>query len=186
MSAVSQQRTASAKATAPEADNAQSKKHLIIDFPWRRTGIYVLVALGFFLIGAIPMWNRARDYAAERETAQRELRLARMENFLAAAVIDADRGEYEPARQTASDFFTTLRNQVDRGVDSDLSANQREKMKMVMSQRDEIITLLARSDPAVAGRLSSLYVMYRSAVNGAVPVASTKAATNFEIRFASP
>ena len=38
-----------------------------------------------------------------------------------------------------------------------------------LNQRDDVITLLARSDPASADRLSDLYVSYRAAVND-VPV----------------
>ena len=34
----------------------------------------------------------------------------------------------------------------------------------LLERRDEIITLLARSDPASAERLSGLYVSYRAAV----------------------
>jgi hypothetical protein len=36
----------------------------------------------------------------------------------------------------------------------------------LLAGRDEIITLLARSDPASADRLSELYVAYRKAVGG--------------------
>ena len=116
-------------------------------------------------MGLIPMWLKARQYAGDREAAQQELRLKQMENQLAAAVINADRGEYEPARQTASDFFTSLRSQLDRGQNSDLSAVQRAKVKYLLAQRDDIITLLARSDPAAADRLSDIYASYEKAMN---------------------
>jgi hypothetical protein len=36
------------------------------------------------------------------------LRISTLQNTLASAAIDARRGEYEPARQAASDFFTHL------------------------------------------------------------------------------
>jgi len=133
--------------------------------PWKKIAMYFVVAVGFFCLGSIPMWLRARQFAAEREAAQQELRLKRMETQLAAAVINADRGEYEPARQTASDFFTSLRSQIDRGQNSDLSNSQRDKMKVLLFQRDDIITLLARSDPAAVNRLSDMYVTYQKAMN---------------------
>jgi hypothetical protein len=174
MSAVTQERTVAARTTTPEADKVRAKKILPIDFPWRRIGIYVLVALGIFLLGAIPMWNRARDYAAEREMAQHELRLSQLENRLAAAAIDARRGDYEPARQTASDFFTSLRNQIDLGSGSDLSEMQRENLKALLARRDEVITLLARNDPAAADQLSNLYAAYRKTMSN-VPQPSKNA-----------
>lgn len=133
--------------------------------PWKRIALYAVLAIGFFLMGLIPMALRARQYAEEREAAQHEVRLKQMETQLAAAVINADRGEYEPARQTASDFFTSLRNQIDRGPESDLSGLQRERLRAILPQRDDVITLLARSDPAAVTRLSEIYANYQKAMN---------------------
>lgn len=133
--------------------------------PWKRIALYVALAVGFFLLGLIPMALRARQYAEEREAAQHEVRLKQMETQLSAAVINADRGEYEPARQTASDFFSSLRSQIDRGPESDLSSLQRDRLKLLLSQRDDVITLLARSDPAAVTRLSDIYVAYQKAMN---------------------
>lgn len=135
------------------------------NIPWKRVAVYVALAVGFFLIGLIPMALRARQYAEEREAAQHEVRLKQMEIQLAAAVINADRGEYEPARQTASDFFTSLRSQIDRGAESDLSNVQRERLKGLLSERDHVITLLARSDPAAVTHLSNIYATYQKAMN---------------------
>ena len=132
--------------------------------PWKRIAFYVVFAVGFFLIGLIPMALRARQYDEEREAAQHEVRLKQMETQLAAAVINADRGEYEPARQTAGDFFALLRRQID-GPKSDLSSLQRNRLQTVLSQRDDVITLLARSDPAAVNRLSDIYVTYQKAMH---------------------
>lgn len=131
----------------------------------KRAGIYIAVALFVFLLGLIPMWLKARDAAEQLDAARRELRLSRTQGTLASAVIDARRGEYETARQTASDFFTTLRSELDAGEESSLNARQREASAPLLKQRDDLITLLARSDPASADRLSDLYVSYRAAVN---------------------
>jgi hypothetical protein len=133
--------------------------------PWKRIAVYVVLAVGFFLMGLIPMALKARQYAEEREAAQHEVRLKQMETQLAAAVISSARGEYEPARQTASDFFTSLRSQIDRGTESDLSSFQRDRLTPLLSQRDQVITLLARSDPAAVNRLSDVYVTYQKAMN---------------------
>ena len=130
--------------------------------PWRKIGIYFAVALVLFLLGLVPMWLKARETASQRDAAQQELRLSRTENTLASAVIDARRGEYEMARQTASDFFTTLRERVDAAPTTPaLSQSQSESLSKLLTERDKIITLLARSDPAAADRLSDLYVSYR-------------------------
>jgi hypothetical protein len=84
--------------------------------------------------------------------------------LLASAAIDARRGDYEPARQGASEFFTELRAEMDRGAKSALTEAQRAALEPMFAQRDNIITLLARSDPAAADRLSDIYAGYRKAV----------------------
>jgi hypothetical protein len=130
----------------------------------KRVGVYLAAALLIFLLGLVPMWLKARGAASQRDAARRELRLSRTQVTLASAAIDARRGEYETARQTASDFFTSLRAELDAGQESSLTARQREATAPLLGRRDEIITLLARSDPAAAERLSELYVSYRAAV----------------------
>ena len=134
--------------------------------PGRRVAIYAAVLVGVFLLGFVPMLLAARGRAGERDEARRELRLCRIEGGLAAAALDARRGDYEPARQGASGFFTALREQVD-GDNSDLTPAQREGVRPLLDRRDDLITLLARSDPASADRLSDLYASYRKAVGDA-------------------
>jgi len=135
----------------------------------KRVGIYLGVALAVFLLGMVPMWLKAREAASQRDAAQRELRLSQLQGTLASAAIDARRGEYEPARQTTSDFFTTLRTELDAGKESSLTARQREATAPLLARRDDIITLLARNDPVSSDRLADLYVSYRAAIND-IPV----------------
>jgi len=138
------------------------------DWPTRRhIIIYASVLLAAFLIGFIPMWLTARNRGAELDVAKRDLRLCRLENDLASAVIDSRRGEYERARLSASSFFSLLLEQVDQsGQPSDLTAAQRDSLRPLLNQRDDIITLLARSDPAAADRLTELYVSLQTAMSG--------------------
>ena len=132
----------------------------------RRFIIYGGVLLVVFLLGFVPMWLKARECGSSLAGAEQQLSLARMQNNLASAVIDARRGDYEPARQAASQFFTSLRAEIDKGDASDFTQAQRAGVQPLLAGRDEIITLLARSDPASADRLSELYVAYRKAVGG--------------------
>jgi hypothetical protein len=133
-------------------------------FSVRRAAIYAVVLLVVFLVGFVPMWVRSRGYAADLAAAERKLSLARMQDDISSAVIDARRGDYEPARQAASRFFTALRAETDSTAPT-LTPAQRAALQPVFAQRDEIITLLARSDPASADRLSDLYVAYRKVMN---------------------
>ena len=65
----------------------------------------------------------------------------------------------------ASDFFTSVRAEIDKGNVSALSLAQREGVQPLLTQRDEVITLLARGDPASADRRSDLYGSYRALMN---------------------
>src|SRR2546423_3762852 len=132
----------------------------------RRFIIYAVVLLVVFMLGFVPMWLKARTANSSLVETERQLTLVRMQNNLASAAIDARRGDYEPARQAASQFFTSLRAEIDKGDASAFTQTQRGGMQPLFDGRDEIITLLARSDPASADRLSDLYVAYRKIVSG--------------------
>lgn len=128
--------------------------------------LYAGILLVAFLLGFVPMWLRARTASSSLAETERQLILVRMQSNLASAVIDARRGDYEPARQAASQFFTSLRVEIDKGDASSFTKAQRENLLPLFSSRDEVITLLARSDPASADRLSDLFVAYRKIMNG--------------------
>jgi hypothetical protein len=132
----------------------------------RRVIIYAALLLGVFLLGFVPMWLQSRECSTNLSEAERQLSLARIQNTLASAAIDARRGDYEPARHAASNFFTSLRTETDRGDGSALSQAEREGVQPLFARRDEFITLLARSDAASADRLFDLYVSYRKIMDG--------------------
>lgn len=130
----------------------------------RRFAIYAGVLLVVFLLGLVPMWLQARASAGKLAEAERRFTLVKMQSDLASAAIDARRGDYEPARLAASQFFTSLRAEIDKGNTSAFAQTQAQGMQTLFAGRDEIITLLARGDPAAADRLSDLYMTYRKAV----------------------
>ncbi len=132
----------------------------------RRVVIYAAVLIAIFLLGFIPMWLKARERAASLAQSEHQLILVTMQNNLASAVIDARRGDYEPARKETSQFYNALRAEIDKGDASNLTKSQRDGVQQLLAGRDEIITLLARSDPASADRLSDLHVSYRKIMNG--------------------
>ena len=128
--------------------------------------IYAGVLLVIFLLGFIPMWLRARAASSSLVETEHQLSKVRMQSSLASAAIDARRGDYEPARQAISQFFTSLRAEIDKGDASNYTPAQRQGMQPLFAGRDELITLLARSDPASADRLADLFVAYRKIMSG--------------------
>jgi len=134
-----------------------------------------LVIVGFILgilLGRVSSRRRLSKATDQSDLAQtqnalastvaaHQLDLARMQNTLASAAIDAHRGDYESARATASSLFTSLRAEASKGDDSILSQAQKDGVEPLFARRDELISLLARNDPAAAERLSDLYVSFR-------------------------
>ena len=132
----------------------------------QRVGIYAAIVAIAFLAGFVPMWLKARESSNQLAATERNLSLARMQNNLASATFDARKGDYEPARQATSGFYTSLQADIDKGDASPLTPTQRTAAQALFAGRDEIITLLARSDPAVADRLSDVYATFRKIVSG--------------------
>ena len=133
-------------------DAATSRRWLI----W--AGAIVLA----FLLGLLPMWWSKRNVSAELDRTRAELQQQQQLNSLAASAVYARRGEYETARQYASQFFTDVQAELDYGDSKILDAQERTQMPVLMANRDEVITLLSRADPASAERLSNLYVEFRA------------------------
>lgn len=122
--------------------------------------ILILVVIAF-LTGFIPQWMKARDQSAARQKAEQQLTVTRIVKDLGSAAIDARRGEFEPARVSASAFFTAVNFEIDQHDKSVLTAQQRTALGPLLAPRDELITLLARSDGSSADKLVNLYVAVR-------------------------
>jgi hypothetical protein len=149
----------------PSKSNVLSPRISAPAIPWKRVALYATIALGFFLLGFVPMWFKTDAAIEQRDAAQRAVRLTQLHNTLATAVIDVQRGQFEPSRQLTSDFYINLRRQVDTDNGTLFTNSQREELKSLLGERDELITLLARSDPAAIERLVGVYSRYSSVVN---------------------
>ena len=150
---------------ATSKSNVLSPKVWTLAIPWRRVALYATIAGCFFLLGFVPTSLKTTDAIEQRDAAQRGVRLAQLHNTLATAVINVQRGQFEPARQLTSDFYTNLRRQIDSDSGSLFTASQREALTMLLSERDELVTLLARSDPSAIERLFKVYATYSRITN---------------------
>jgi hypothetical protein len=131
----------------------------------RRWGLWLGLLAAAFLVGFVPMWLSSRTTTNELRETRRELRRSQIQNTLGSAVVDARRGEYEAARQAASRFFNEVDAELDNKNDSFLADQEKAQIGPALSSRDDIITLLSRSDPAATERLSELHVEYRKATS---------------------
>src|SRR5436190_24397412 len=125
---------------------------------------FVIVFVIGLLVGFVPMWLRARQRTTERDQALHKLQTIQLKDQLSAAALDARRGQYENARQELSAFFNSLDTVMSRNNDPDITPEKLKPLQPMLSQRDNLITLLARSDPASADRLSDLDLAFRKAV----------------------
>jgi hypothetical protein len=125
---------------------------------------FVIVFVIGLLVGFIPMWLRARQRTTERDQVLQKLQTSELKDQLSAAALDSRRGQYETARQELSAFFNSLDAVMNRKNDPDITPEKLKSIEPTLSQRDNLITLLARSDPASADRLSDLDLAFRKAV----------------------
>ncbi len=125
--------------------------------------IAVAALVVVFLVGFVPQWLRARDLAEELQETRHELQLARLESRLGAAFAETERGNYERARQLVSDFYTELPQAMARTEDP----AQRRVLQTALTERDEIITMLARAAPESNQRLMLAYTRYFAAIDPA-------------------
>lgn len=128
---------------------------------FRTVAIVFLIGL---LIGFVPMWLRARQRTGERDQALHNLQISQLQNQLSAAALDSRRGQYETARGELSQFFSSLNADVKDKRDVDFSPGQLRSFDSIFSERDDLIALLARNDPASADRLSNLDEAFRKAL----------------------
>ncbi len=128
-----------------------------------RWGLYALILLMVFLIGFIPMWLQKKDVAQQLDATQKELRKSEIKGLLTTAIVESKRGEYEPARQDTSEFFTRLDAEIKKGEESALTSEERGKLKTIFDNRDSTITMLAQRDQASTERLTDIYVNYQAA-----------------------
>ena len=142
--------------TEGRRETATSRKWLI----W--AGLVTLA----FLLGLLPMWWSKSNVSAELDRTKVELQRQQHLNSLSAAAVYARRGEYETSRQYASKFFTDMQAELDNAESKIFTAQERTQLPQLLANRDDVITLLSRADPASAERLSNLYVEYRAATGG--------------------
>jgi hypothetical protein len=134
----------------------------------RWTLITVGVALLSFGIGAGWQYTRAAGFESDLDRHRRDLTFQRLENTLAVATIEAQRGRHEVGRQLASDFFTGLQSALAQAPDNAAAA-----FEAILSQRDATITSLSRAEPQSAAQLAQIFMRYRIALGEPVGPAPT-------------
>jgi hypothetical protein len=78
--------------------------------------------------------------------------------FSSVSCPPARHGDYAAARDAASRFFSDAAREVDSG---ELPAAPQSHLQSALADRDTIITLLVRGDPAGAERMTAMFVAYR-------------------------
>ncbi len=124
---------------------------------WRALAIAALVG---FLIGVLPTLvalYQARSAAADL---RQRLHLIDLENHLARSAVLARQADYPGARDAASAFFNAASTEIQGG---NASRERAEALRGLLAERDDVITLLARGDPAGGDKVAAMFMTYRSA-----------------------
>jgi hypothetical protein len=120
--------------------------------------IAAAAAIVGFALGALWQYAGARGSLRELDETRQDLTFSQLEATLGAATIEAQRGNYEVARQLTSSFFVGLQQDVGRAP-----ADRRAAFDEILRRRDTTITTLSRSDPQSGGMLAELFDRYRVA-----------------------
>ncbi|MEO6527025.1 MAG: hypothetical protein ABIP93_10400 [Gemmatimonadaceae bacterium] len=129
-----------------------------------RTPLWIVGALVIgFLIGFGSQFGGARQARHDAAYSSRALAASHLEATLGSAVMEAQGGHFELARQRASAFFSDLQRRLLPTLDDETKSAARD----VVAQRDPIITALARSDPASPSLLAEALTRYRALVHRA-------------------
>ena len=123
---------------------------------------WLIALIAAFLLGLLPMWFVAYSRGSEAKRANSSLTTASLKNQVAAAALYSRRGEYERASQLAGEFFTGLRTRLD--TEMSISKEERDQLGKLAEQRDQIIALLARHDPASVDRLFEMQYLVMQAI----------------------
>lgn len=131
-------------------------------------GICVGAAVVAFLAGYLVSWSgartlegRLRESQATLESTRHELEVYRLQGRLGAALTEAQRSNYERARQLMTQVFSDLQANLERLEDP----QRRQAAERILAQRDELITQLSRAEPESTQRLMLLYTQWFAAVD---------------------
>jgi hypothetical protein len=132
-------------------------------------GLIVAAIVLAFLIGFVPTWSHARSLEREAAVTRFELRLARLQGRMGAALTEAMRSNYERSRQIMTEVFSEL-----QAVSPALTQPERRAAAdQVLAHRDEMVTLLSRNEPESVQRLMLLYTRFAAAVDPALAAGAT-------------
>ena len=117
----------------------------------------LLLMAAAFAAGFVPQWLEVRRLKETLTTTSMDLRLATLHRDLGVASHEAQRHNFASASEAAGRFFNDCATLASKEPFTD---EPRTKVALTgyAAQRDEIMALLAASDPAALERLASLYL----------------------------
>ena len=124
---------------------------------FKLNGIVFIVGL---LVGLIPLSIGAFQLQRERNELRDRLGSAELANSLGSAAVLARHGDYPAALEEASEFYSRAAARLDPAASRPPA--EVSTLQSLMTDRDAVIALLARSDPAGADRLAAMYIAYRA------------------------
>lgn len=125
----------------------------------KRTLAWIAGIVLAFAVGAVWQYAERREAESQLHATANALAEARLESALATALVEAQQGNYELARQRASEFFTNLQRLTSDGV---LPATT---FSDIQSRRDATITMLSRGSTDAIALLQQLHAEFRSGLS---------------------
>jgi hypothetical protein len=119
--------------------------------------ISAIVLVVVFLAGFVPQYAKVNRLEAELLQARLESSSAELRDLAGLAYIQASQRNYGIAAETASRFFSRVRE----AANQTSNANARKTYEDLLVSRDKIAAQLAKGDAGVMGDLQDLFVKTR-------------------------
>lgn len=117
--------------------------------------IAAAVLIAVFLVGFLPQYVKANRLENELQQSRQSLAGADLRDLVGLAYLQASQKNYGLAAETASHFFSRVRE----------VASGRKAIEDLAAGRDKITAELAKGDPAVIGDLQDLFLKTRQATS---------------------
>ena len=142
----------------PSSAPKPTASHFISENTIKWFAIVVALMLGAYLLGFIPNWLSVNSLKAESARLRESLSAYTLKADLATASLHAEQGRFDEAIAAAGPFFEKLNKELGAavGILNNETANREAAVNM-LTRRDEVIAMLARSDPNASAVLAGWY-----------------------------
>lgn len=120
--------------------------------------IGIAAAVVLFLLGFVPQYLKARRADGDLQSLRQQYAAEQLRDMIGLVYFQASQKNYGMAGETASRFFSRVRE-----VASQMPDETRKALENLSAPRDKVTAALAKGDPGVMNDLQALFLSTRQA-----------------------